>query len=120
MLPGWLGRIDDGISEGIDIYDLLPKHRRIDPSTYRNQRDLLRDTAALGRGSKWLNTVSREEQFDSIRRILIEHRVQRDSPARVVRGGPFPRPVGVCDGQIVSSIEVRYASGVAHGYPCPP
>lgn len=119
MLPGLLGRIVDGASRGIEIHDLLPKHRRIDPANY-TRRDLVRDTDPLGRGSKWLHTFPKETQFEYIRQILEQNGVQRDGPPRIVQGGPFPLPVGICNGQSVSSIEVRYASGVAHGYPTPP
>lgn len=111
-------RIVGGVSDGVTVVD-LPKHRPIDPSRY-SPREVQVLTQSLGKGSKWLLSVSEQEQFDLIREVLERNGVRLGDPRGVYRGKVESRAVGVSDGQLVSTIEVRFDGNYAHGYPCPP
>jgi hypothetical protein len=110
----------DGVSRGIVIL-WHPKHREIDPTKYSDRERLRIDTSSRNRGSKWLYTVSREQQFQLIRQVLESHGARLHGPRRVYSGGPYEDPIGICNGAYVRSIEVEFLDGrYAHGYPCEP
>ena len=119
MQPGLSKRIQGGVSDGI-IVDDHPKHRGIDYDKYTDPDRLRIDTDPRDRGSKWLVAVTLEERYEIIRQTLENHEVKLGDSRRTFRSIQQPNSIGVSNGKLVNTVEVRFDGRRAHGYPCGP
>ena len=105
--PRVLGVISTGFAQGIEIVDFR-KHWGIDPGTY-TPAQLQRITDPLGRGSKWLVSLSSTTKFEVIREVLEANGASVNSAGqpRIYRGSIHQFAVGVSSGRFVNSFEVR-------------
>lgn len=78
----------------------------------------MKATRPYDRGSQWV--ISEQEQFDLILQVLELSGVRLGDPGGKFQGPPQDQPVGVSDGQLVDSVEVRFDGRNAHGYACKP
>jgi hypothetical protein len=119
--PRPLGRIEGGISDGIEVVDPR-KHWGINPSNF-SRRQLERMTDPYGRGSKWLASLTDDVKFDLIREVLEANGAKMNTAGRPATYQSQPQRdfVGISAGHLVRSIEVSFdGRRYAHGYPCEP
>lgn len=108
-----------GCASGIEIQE-SPKHRGIDPAKFKDAKRLQIETDPYGRGSKWLASISFDQQVRMIQDVLEANGVQYGDPNQKYIDGPYPDAIGVSNGRFVHSIEVRFYGRCAHGYPREP
>jgi hypothetical protein len=117
--PRILGVIPDRIGRGIEVVDFR-KHWGIDPHHYTPDQ-LQRLTNPLGRGSKWLASLSDPVKFEMIWRVLEVNGASMNlgGQPRIYRSTAQPHPVGVSHGRLMNSFEVRFdGRRYAPAYPC--
>src|SRR5687768_1334886 len=119
MQPRSLGLIQAGVSTGIEILQYR-KHGRVDPSEYASAALLRRDTNPRGRGSKWLHTISEQEEFDLVVAVLESHGIVLGAMRGQFKGAPRANAVGVSNGNLVHSVQVEFDGRYAHGFPSEP
>jgi hypothetical protein len=118
-----LGTVSEGPSRGIQIVANEPKHGSIEPEDYLDWEDLRKQTSSRDRGSKWLKSVSDDEQRRLVQDVLELYGLQRqDQPPKrkTYRGELLDRTIGVTDGLEAKRVEVQFDGRQAHGYPSYP
>jgi hypothetical protein len=119
--PKILGIISTGVSRGIEVVDFR-KHWGIDPRNHTPEQ-LQRMTDPLGRGSKWLVSLSGDAKFEMIRQVIEMNgaSVSLAGQPRIYRSNVQRTAVGMSNGRLVASFEVRFdGRRYAHAYPCDP